>query len=66
MTDTSPGIPENERENLFKPFATPTDLSKGARPGLPICALRAEKINGSLTLDPSVTTGASFILTLHS
>lgn len=66
VTDTSPGIPENERENLFKPFATPTDLSKGARLGLPICALRAEKINGSLTLDPSVTTGASFILTLHS
>lgn len=66
VTDTSPGIPEDERENLFKPFAIPTDISKGARLGLPICALRAEKINGSLTLDPTVTTGASFILTLHS
>lgn len=66
VTDTSPGIPENEREDIFKPFAIPTDISKGSRLGLPICALRAEKINGNLTLDPNVTTGASFILTLHS
>lgn len=66
VTDTSKGIPESEREDLFKPFAKPTDISEGARLGLPICALRAEKINGSLTLDPEVTTGASFILTIHS
>lgn len=66
VTDTSPGIPEDEREDLFKPFARTTDISEGARLGLPICALRAEKINGTLSLDPSVTTGASFILTIHS
>lgn len=67
VTDNGPGIPVDEREGLFKPFDSAHDLSEGGdRLGLPICALRAEKMGGTLTLDPSVTRGASFILSLHS
>lgn len=66
VADSGPGIPKERRATIFTAFSTGEDLSQGDGLGLPICALRAEKINGSLTLDPSVTTGASFILTLHS
>lgn len=67
VTDNGPGIPAADREGLFKPFDSAHDLSEGGdRLGLPICALRAEKMGGTLTLDPSITRGASFILSLHS
>ena len=66
VTDSGPGIPEEERETLFKAFSTTSDLADGDKLGLPICALRAEKINGNLTLDPSIRTGASFILTIRN
>ncbi len=66
VTDSGPGIPEDERETLFKAFNSSRDISEGDGLGLPICALRAEKLNGSLTLDPTHTQGAAFILTIHS
>lgn len=66
VTDSGPGVPENERETLFTAFASSCDIAEGDRLGLPICALRAEKINGGLVLDTEVTTGASFILTIHN
>ncbi|MCM1522322.1 MAG: HAMP domain-containing histidine kinase [Muribaculaceae bacterium] len=65
VTDSGPGIPENERENLFKAFNASRDISDGDGLGLPICALRAEKMGGSLTIDASVK-GACFILTVHA
>lgn len=66
VTDSGPGVPEADRETIFTAFSSPCDLSEGDRLGLPICALRAEKINGKLELDTSVTTGASFILTVYN
>lgn len=65
VQDSGPGIPEDERENLFKAFNASRDISEGDGLGLPICALRAEKMGGSLTIDGSVK-GACFILTIHS
>ena len=64
VSDSGPGIPHEEREDLFKAFNASRDISDGDGLGLPICALRAEKIGGSLTLDPD-TKGATFILTVH-
>lgn len=64
VQDSGPGIPEDERENLFKAFNASRDISEGDGLGLPICALRAEKMGGSLTIDGSVK-GACFILTIH-
>lgn len=66
VTDSGPGVPEAERETLFTAFSSQCDIAEGDRLGLPICALRAEKINGNLALDPEVTTGASFVLTIHN
>lgn len=66
VTDTGAGIPSEQQENLFKPFTEVKDLTLGDGLGLPICALIATKMNGSLTLDKSYTKGSRFILELHS
>lgn len=66
VTDTGCGIPEEQRGNLFKPFSEIKDLTQGDGLGLPICALIAIRMNGSLTLDESYTKGARFVLELHA
>lgn len=53
ISDTGCGIPEEQRENIFKPFTEVKDLTQGDGLGLPICSLIATKMNGSLTLDSS-------------
>ena len=66
ISDTGCGIPEEQREDIFKPFTEVKDLTKGDGLGLPICSLIAAKMNGSLTLDCSYTKGARFVLELHA
>lgn len=65
VSDTGDGIPEEKRAQLFIPFAEPKDLMKGDGLGLPICALIARKMNGSLTLDTGYTKGTRFVVELH-
>ena len=64
ITDTGAGIPEEEREQIFKPFTRVRNLAEGDGLGLPICALRAAGMNGRLTLDSTYTKGARFVLEL--
>ncbi len=64
ITDTGAGIPEEEREQIFKPFTRVRNLAEGDGLGLPICALRAAVMNGRLTLDSTYTKGARFVLEL--
>ncbi|MGM9758912.1 MAG: sensor histidine kinase [Parabacteroides sp.] len=64
VTDTGCGIPEEKRTDLFKPFSEPKVLSDGDGLGLPICALIATRMNGTLTLDPEYKRGCRFILGL--
>lgn len=66
ITDSGPGISEEMRENLFKPFTGVQDLAMGDGLGLPICSLIAIKLNGTLSLDNSYTKGCRFILELRS
>lgn len=66
VTDSGPGIPKEEHETIFTAFSTPVDIAEGDHLGLPICALRAENLNGSLVLDPAITKGASFVLTVRA
>lgn len=66
VSDTGCGIPEEQRENIFKPFAEVKDLMQGDGLGLPICSLIATKMNGSLTLDEGYAKGARFVLELHA
>lgn len=60
------GIAEEQRENIFKPFTEVKDLTQGDGLGLPICALIAAKMDGSLTLDSSYAKGTRFVLELHT
>ena len=66
VSDTGCGIAEEKRANLFKPFAEVKDLTEGDGLGLPICALMATRMNGTLSLDESYSKGARFILELHT
>lgn len=66
ITDTGCGIPEEIRDQIFTPFASTHDLLEGDGLGLPICALIATKLNGSLSLDTNYKKGTRFILILHS
>lgn len=65
LTDTGTGIPAEERDKLFIPFAEVCDLTQGNRLGLPTCSLIAYKLNGTLTLDADYKKGTRFILELH-
>lgn len=66
VSDTGCGIPEENRENVFKPFLEIRDLTKGDGLGLPICKQMAMKMNGDLEIDPEFTKGTRFVLELHS
>lgn len=58
-------IPEEKREDIFKPFLEIRDLTEGDGLGLPICKQMALKMNGDITVDPEFTKGTRFILSLH-
>jgi len=65
VSDTGCGIPEEKREDVFKPFLEIRDLTKGDGLGLPICKQMALKMNGDLDIDPEFTKGTRFVLELH-
>lgn len=58
-------IPEEERADLFTPFAKVYDLTVTTGLALPICSLLANKMNGNLSLDPSFAKGTRFIFEVH-
>ncbi len=66
VSDTGCGIPEEKREDIFKPFLEIRNLTKGDGLGLPICKQMALKMNGDLDIDPEFTKGTRFVLDLHS
>lgn len=65
VTDNGTGIPDEQKEYLFKPFSEVKDLAEGDGLGLPICALIANKLNGNLSIDMEYKKGARFILVLQ-
>jgi len=65
VSNTGESIPEEERENVFKPFLTVRDLTTGDGLGLPICKQMAMKMDGDLDIDPAFTKGTRFMLHLH-
>ena len=65
VTNTGDNIPEEQRDNLFKPFVEIRDLTKGDGLGLPICKKMAQKMNGDLELDTKFSKGTRFVLDLH-
>ena len=66
VSDTGEGIPEEKRDDLFKPFLEIRDLTQGDGLGLPICKQMALHMNGDLDIDPTFTKGTRFVLELHT
>ena len=66
VSDTGNGIPEEKKEDIFKPFVEIKDLTTGDGLGLPICKQMALKMNGDLDIDTKYTKGTRFVLDLHS
>ncbi|MBQ6966107.1 MAG: histidine kinase [Bacteroidaceae bacterium] len=62
IEDHGPGIPLAEQEHIFHPFVKLDNYSEGLGLGLGLCLRHAQALNGTLTLDPTYTNGARFIL----
>jgi signal transduction histidine kinase len=69
VDDCGPGIPESERENVWKPFfrvgGTLNDSTGGAGLGLSIVRDLASAMNADADLSPTPGGGTRFTLTLH-
>ena len=65
VSNTGEPIPEDKRDDVFKPFTEVKDFTEGDGLGLPICKQMALKIKGDLEIDPKFTKGTRFILDLH-
>jgi signal transduction histidine kinase len=65
VSNTGEPIPEEKRDNVFKPFLEIRDLTEGDGLGLPICRQMALKMKGDLSIDPEFTKGTRFVLELH-
>lgn len=66
VSNTGDVIPEEKRDDVFKPFAEIHDLTQGDGLGLPICRQMALKMNGDLTISEEFTKGTRFVLDLHA
>lgn len=66
VADSGEGIPEEKREEVFKPFTEVKDFTEGDGLGLPICKQMALKMKGDLDIDGEFTKGTRFVLLLHS
>ena len=66
VADTGEGIPEEKREDIFKPFREIRDLTTGDGLGLPTCKQMALKMKGDLDIDPQYTKGTRFLLDLQA
>ncbi len=62
VQDDGPGIPEQHRSRIFDPFFT--TRAGGTGLGLATSFWVLKRHGGNLHLDPTVTTGACFVLTL--
>ena len=66
VTDTGCGIPEEKRDDVFKPFLEIHDLTKGDGLGLPTCKQMALKMGGDLIIDTEYVRGTRFVLELKA
>ena len=66
VANTGEPIPEEKREDVFKPFTEIKDFTEGDGLGLPICKQMAIKMKGDLDIDSEFTKGTRFVLLLHS
>ena len=63
ISDTGPGIPEENLKNIFDPFFTTKDVT-GTGMGLPITLRIIEEHQGSIKVRAKAGEGTTFIITL--
>lgn len=61
VTDTGCGIKPEQREKIFDYFEKIDEFAEGTGLGLPICKIIAQRLSGSLFVDPDYTGGARFV-----
>ena len=64
VSDTGPGIAEEQHEHVFSQFTKLDDFSEGLGMGLTLCRKLSGLLGGHITLDAAYTKGARFVLTL--
>jgi len=64
VEDTGPGIPEPLRVKIFEPFFTTKKSNNRAGMGLSMVQEVVNECSGTITIDPTYTSGARFIITL--
>lgn len=63
VTDTGCGIPPEAQAKIFERFEKLDEFAQGTGLGLSICQIIAERLSGSILVDPTYTEGARFVFT---
>lgn len=61
VTDTGYGIPADKHGVIFERFTKLDEFKQGGGLGLAICRAAADRMGGTITIDPDYTTGSRFI-----
>lgn len=64
VTDTGCGIPADKQEYVFERFSKLDAFVQGNGLGLFLCRMIATRLGGTISIDPSYTSGARFEITL--
>jgi signal transduction histidine kinase len=65
ISDTGPGIPEENKPHIFEPFFTTKEVGKGTGQGLAMAYDVIErKHGGTITFDTEIGKGTTFIIRL--
>ena len=64
VTDTGIGVPKDKQKYIFERFSKLDTFKQGVGLGLDICRIIAQKLGGTVDIDPTYTNGARFVFTL--
>ena len=64
VEDTGIGIPQDQQERVFERFYKVDSFVQGIGLGLTVARRSAQLLGGTLTIDPTYTTGCRFVVTL--
>ena len=64
VEDTGKGIPHDQQERVFERFYKIDSFVQGMGLGLTVARRSAQLLGGTLTIDPTYTTGCRFVITL--
>ncbi len=64
VTDTGIGVPIDKQQFIFERFSKLDEFKQGVGLGLDICRIIAQKLGGTIDIDPKYTHGARFVFSL--